>query len=121
MILKKVGYYKELSYGDTADPSILDSIGVENPNKNDICNYLQNGIMLAACAGVTKDVICPEKGIIGCPDSLSDGTGIWHADLIYYVKEYNLKLDDKFIEHMRLNSWQVPNDISIDYENIEVI
>ena len=41
MILKKVGYYKELSYGDTADPSIWDSIGVENPNKNDICSKRQ--------------------------------------------------------------------------------
>lgn len=121
MILKKVGYYKELPYGDSTDPSIIDNIGAQIPNKDKICTYLQNGIMLAACAGVTRDAICPEKGIIGTPDSLSDGIWIWHADLSYYVKEYGLKLSEEFIEHMKLNSWLVPKDVNFDLDNIEVI
>ena len=110
-----------MSYGDSTDPSIMDNIYTQIPNKDEICNYLQNGIMLAACAGVTRDVICPEKWVIGSPDSLSDGTWIWHADLSYYIKEYGLKLNEEFIEHMRLNSWQVPKDVNFDFDNIEII
>lgn len=121
MILKKVGYYMELPYGDSTDPSIIDNIGAQILYKDEICNYLQNGIKLAACAGVVRDVICPEKGVIGSPDSLSDGIWIWHADLLYYVKEYGLKLNEEFVEHMKHNSWQVPKEVNFDFDNIEVI
>lgn len=52
MKLKKVGIYKELSYGDTKNPSIYDVIGSEIPNKKEICDYLKSGweIKNVACA-----------------------------------------------------------------------
>jgi len=120
MILKKIGIYKELSYGEETDPSIFDFVGNKNPNKTKICNYLKNGTVIAACAGVVGDAINPEKGIIGSPDCLTDGTWLWYADLAYYVAEYDLKLDDEFLEHMKNNSWQIPKDIVIDFDDIEV-
>ena len=120
MVLKKVGSYKELSYGDTNDPSIFDAIGFEISNKKEICDYLKKGFVLAACAGTVSDVINPEKGIIGPPDCLTDGTWTWYADLAYYVAEYDLKLDDAFLEHMKSNLWQVPEDIDMDFDNVEM-
>lgn len=120
MKLKKVGIYKELSYGDTKDPSIYDVIGFEIQNKKEICDYLKSGLVLAACAGTVNDVINPEKGIIGPPDCLTDGTWAWYADLAYYVAEYDLKLDDAFLEHMKSNLWQVPKDIDMDFDDVEM-
>ena len=120
MKLKKVGIYKELSYGEENDPSIFDVIGSEISNKKEICNYLKSGFVLAACAGTVSDVINPEKGIIGPPDCLTDGTWIWYADLAYYVAEYNLKPDEAFLEHMKNNSWKIPENIDIDSDNVEM-
>jgi hypothetical protein len=120
MILKKVGIYKELSYGEMNDPSIYDAIGSEISNKKEICDYLKSGHVLAACAGIVHDVINPEKGPICPPDCLTDGTWAWHADLAYYVAEYDLKLDDAFLEHMKVNLWQIPKDIDMDFDDVEM-
>jgi len=121
MILKRQGYYKEMPHGDNADPSILDFIHKNKVYKDEICRYLRNGFVLAACGSVVKDIIHPEKGIVGSPDDLTDGTWIWPADLAYYVENYDLKLDDAFIKHMIENSWSVSDDISIDEDNLQVI
>ncbi|MBO4578749.1 MAG: hypothetical protein J5715_01220 [Clostridiales bacterium] len=121
MILKKLGYYKELSYGDASDPSIMDHIHHKIENKKELCNYLRSGHILAACGGVVHDVINPDKGIIGSPDTFTDGTWIWQADLSYYVEEYDLDLGNDFIDHIKSLEWHVPQDIDIDYDNIEVI
>ena len=66
-------------------------------------------------------MICPEKGIIGTPDSLTDGVWTWHADLSYYVDKYNLILDDSFLNHIKSNMGIVPQDIEIDYDDIQFI
>ena len=52
MILKKVGVFKELSYGEETDPSIFDYIDSNSENKTEIINYLKNGLLLAACTAV---------------------------------------------------------------------
>lgn len=121
MYLKRLGYYKELPYGNTTDPSILDHIDKEIANKKEICKYLQSGHILAACGGIVNDVICPEKGIVGSPDSVTDGVWTWHADLAYYVDKYDLLLDESFLEYIREKSWEIPNDLDIDYDNIQFI
>lgn len=121
MLLKRQGYYKEMPHGDETDPSIMDSINRTITEKEKICNYLENGEVLAACSRIVTDIITPEKGIIGAPDDMTDGVYLWPADLAYYVNEYNLKLPDEFIAHMKNNNWTVPNDIVIDYDDIEVI
>ena len=70
---------------------------------------------------VVKDIICPEKGVIGSPDDITDGTWIWPADLVYYVENYDLQLDEEFIKHMAKQSWSVPEDLIIDEDDIDVV
>ena len=63
----------------------------------------------------------PEKGVIGSPDDITDGTWIWPADLVYYVENYDLQLDEEFIKHMAKQSWSVPEDLIIDEDDIDVV
>ena len=122
MELKRVGYYKEMPHGNENDHSIFDYIGKENTeNIEKIYQYLNSGVVLAACGEVTKDVIHPEKGIAGTPDDMTDGKYIWPGDLAYYVKNYNLKLPDEFISTMKDNDWKVSKTIEdMDFEKIVI-
>ena len=121
MKLKRIGYYKEMPHGDDTNPSIMDYIHKKIEHKNDICKYLQSGCTLAACGSVVMDIISPEKGIIGSPDDVTDGTWMWPADLVYYVQNYNLELPSEFIETMKKNGWEIKVTLDdLDYEKIEV-
>ena len=121
MVLFRRGYYKEMTHADDTDPSMLDYIGKKIEYKEEICKYLQNGIVLAACGEVVKDVLHPEKGIAGTPDDMTDGKWIWPGDLAYYVNNYNLQLDDDFVGYMLSQNWNIPKDIDIDYDDLEVM
>ena len=99
----------------------MDSIHKLSEDKANICEYLKNGYVMAACGGVVKDIIQPEVGIIGSPDDVTDRVWMWPADLQYYVERYNLLLPSEFIEHMKFNKWNCNSDVVIDYDNLEVI
>ena len=46
---------------------------------------------------------------------------IWPGDLAYYVMKYDLQLSKEFVEHMISQKWSVPDNIEIDFDNLEVI
>ena len=121
MILYRRGYYREMPHADKTDFSMIDHIGKKIEHKEKICKYLQNGIVLAACGEVVKDVLHPEKGIAGTPDDMTDGKWIWPGDLAYYVYNYDLQLDNDFVEYMISRNWTVPDEIDIDYDKLEVV
>lgn len=121
MVLYRQGYYREMPHADANDPSMREHIGKKISNKEEICKYLQSGMVLAACGEVVKDVLNPEKGIVGTPDDMTDGKWIWPGDLAYYVDNYDLKLDDEFINYMIEQKWSIPENIKVDYDNLEVI
>lgn len=120
MVLKRTGFFKEMKYGEEKDPSIFASINKPVDDKALICSYLRNGYVMAACSDVVNDVVSPGNGAIGSPDDLTDGFWLWPGDLVYYVEKYDLKLDDDFVDYMKSHSWSVPQDISIDFDNLEV-
>lgn len=121
MILTRQGYYKEMPHAEITDPSLLDYIGKNKDYKDEICKYLQNGFVLAACGEISKDVLHPEKGIAGTPDDMTDGKYIWPGDLAYYVMNYDLQLNKDFVDYMLSNNWLIPDNIEIDYDNLEVL
>ena len=51
---------------------------------------------------------------------MTDGKYIWPGDLAYYVMNYDLQLDSEFIDHMIEHEWAVPDDMEIDFDNLEV-
>ncbi|MBE7071465.1 MAG: hypothetical protein E7383_01780 [Ruminococcaceae bacterium] len=119
------GYYKEMPHGEPTNPSIMDFIGKEDKSLIDnICSYLESGVPLATTPGVVDDIINPDRGVIGTPTALTDGTWVWPGDLSYYVKTYKLKLSDEFIQTMKDNNWKIPitlEDIDLDSLTIDGI
>jgi len=120
MIINRQGYYKEMPHGEESDPSIKDFIGKKIENKKEVCDYLKKGMVLAACGQVVKDVIHPEKGIAGTPDDMTDGKWLWPGDLAYYVENYDLQLPKEFVEYMKEKNWKVPDNLDIDFDELEV-
>jgi len=61
-----------------------------------IVEYLNNGSIYAAAAGLVKDVISGE--VIGTKVMLTDGVWIWCNDLSTYVEKYDIALPQDFID-----------------------
>lgn len=122
MKVKSQGIFKEMLQGSASDPSIFDFIQSEaNEDENKIIDYLENGTVIIACAGVMVDVVNPENGLAGSPEWKTDGIWAWSGELAYYVKQYHLKLNDEFIETMRKNAWTIRRDLEINVDNIEIV
>ncbi len=123
MDLIRKGYFREMPHGLDSDPSIKDYINYsyDKDYKDNICNYLETGIPVAICAGTVEDVIDPSSGNAGVPSSYTDGTWIWPGDLVYYVRKYNLKLDEEFTDTMSNNEWTIPiKEEDVDLDNLSV-
>lgn len=120
MNLTSVGYFKEMLDGSPNDPSMKDYVNKGTHSLIDkICAYLDNGIPLIVSPGTALDIIDESKGIAGSPSVLTDGKWAWSGVLSYYVKNYNLQLDDEFIETMVKNGWVIPiSEKEFDYSNI---
>ena len=120
MNLTSVGHFKEMLDGSPNDPSIKDYVNKGVHSLIDkICAYLDNGIPLIVSPGTTLDIIDESKGIAGSPSVLTDDKWDWSGVLSYYVKNYNLQLDNEFIETMVENGWAIPiSEKEFDYSNI---
>ena len=120
MNLKSVGYFKEMLDGSPSDPSIKDYINKGTSSLIDkICAYLDSGIPIIVSPGTALDIIDETKGTAGSPSILTDGKWAWSGVLSYYVKNYNLQLDNEFLETMIENGWELPIcENELDYSNI---
>jgi len=109
--LRRVGFYKELDYGDEDGESLLEAIStVPDIAEGKIIQYLKSGKLLSVIVGFTRDVISKDEKIIGSLETFTDGIWIWPSDLSYYVKEYHIALDKYFILHMNNSSWTINED-----------
>jgi len=119
MILKQVGFFKELDYGDKQGESIYDFISATpGLDEDKIINYLKSGIVFVVSPTVTQDVISKNEKYIDALKTLTDGVWEWPLDLVYYVREYHVALDKEFINHMKSNGWTIPNKDSIDLDSL---
>lgn len=111
--LKKIGFFKELSYGDNSE-SILELV-----NKGDlsiidsICNYLKNGVILMVSPTIVMDEISEEKKSIGTLCIQTDGIWVWPSDLAYYVERYNLLLPSEFVDNIFVNNGMINKNLDI--------
>jgi len=44
---------------------------------------------------------------------LTDGVFVWPEGLHHYVSRYNVVLPEEFVEHMKLNNFNVPENVKI--------
>lgn len=116
MDAKKVGFYREFSYGDQNDPSITDAIReTTDYEKENVVNYLRSAPLLSVAPGLSRDVIDPLHPVIGTLSIRTDGIWEWPEDLAYYIEKYDLFLPTEFIEHMVYKGFIPPDDNEIDY------
>ena len=122
MELMRQGYFREMPHGDENDPSIVSFINKADKDEiENICAYLESGVPLVTCCGVSTDVIKPENGIAGTPTMYTDGKWVWPGDLSYYVRNYLLAFDPAFIADMRMKGWQVDlQESDLDVQNITI-
>ena len=123
MDLQRTGYFREMQHAEETDPSIKEHLH-KLPKKNfeNIIHYLLGGILVIMCPGNTTDVVNPQNGNAGAPSVYTDGKWAWPGDLVYYVKNYQVGLEQGFLDDMERNNWTVPfheedltnADISID-------
>ena len=120
MNITSVGYFREMVDGSRCDPPIKDYIDKGNDSIIDkVCAYLDSGIPIIVSPGTVSDVIDETKGSAGSPSILTDGKWAWSGVLSYYVRNYNLKLNDEFLETMVLNEWKIPiSENELDYSDM---
>ncbi len=71
----------------------------EYEGQKEIITYMEKG-KVRAVGGRPKDLITGET-LPSTNYFMGDGVYSWTSTLIYYVKRYNLKLPDDFIEHVK--------------------
>ncbi|MFP2907068.1 hypothetical protein ACLESD_18875 [Pyxidicoccus sp. 3LFB2] len=71
------------------------------PDESDIVRYLRTATVFAVTAGISRDLLAPERPIIDSLSHLTDGVWSWSNDLPYYVETYNAELPPAFIAHVR--------------------
>lgn len=114
-MLKQVGNFQEIRHGDRQGPSLRECIAsTPQPYEKQIIHYLQNGLILAACAGPATDVLSPIKKLIDAPHVFTDGAWQWYGDLAYYVREYHCRIPDEFLQHMQARNWLPPQQSEIN-------
>lgn len=107
-LFSRAGFFRELHDGRGL-PSIRDAVRSErHPNEARIVAYLDDGLCLAACGGVQRDVLDPSPGRYTSPDMMTDGVWLWPRDLCYYVAAHGVEVPAEFVEHMRLRGWVIP-------------
>lgn len=75
---------------------------------SELIQYLRSGVVLAATAALTHDVLSRDRTIIGGLSLLTDGHWLWYSDLAYYVEHHHVALDAAFIAHTQSREWTVP-------------
>ena len=125
MNLIRIGYFKEMPHAQSTDPSIHDFIGESNIDEEEArraCEYLRNAPVLAACAGLAKDIIDPDKGISGTPSCMTDVSWAWPGDYVYYVETYGVAINERFLKHMKSKKWDPSfNVMSLDFNNLNFV
>ncbi len=96
MILRKLGFYRELDFGDPEGLSITERRPLAPDAKECVLRYLESAPVVAASQMVAKDYF---TGVgISSRRFLTDGTWVWFSDLPHYVRTYGTVLDPDFID-----------------------
>ncbi len=110
--LRKVGFYSELEDEDASTGKIAGSEGMLKANSEQISNYLETGIQLLVCPGLSVDVLDKNKNIIGTMGVKTDGVWAWPSYLPYYVDRYQVGLPEEFLEHIKKTK-NIPSEIDV--------
>lgn len=117
-------------------PSIEDFVSEQpDPNEERLREYLFCGVVIEAMGGgeLTVDILSPPTRIgsivpgeyshgdryINAGMILTDGHWYWHGFHLYYLKNYHLRLDPRFIAHAAANDWKIDHE-RVDLSSIDL-
>lgn len=116
--LRKVGFYRELSYGDENGDSLQTAVAKATlENFDRVGSYLSAGIPCVVAPGISRDILSTGHEVIGSLALLTDGEFLWPSDLNHYVGKYRVALPADFLRHMEMNDWRVP---AVDLSALDV-
>lgn len=108
VVLKVVGFFRELPHGLANEPSLKNAIrDTAGEHEEDVVRYLESGVVFIASPGIVRDVL-NERGPIGSGTVHTDGVWAWPDDLAYYVSHYHVALPKDFVAHAERNHWKAP-------------
>lgn len=84
--------YKKLEYKFGNEENYKD--------KKSLISYLKNHNAIGACPGSFKDPFTGES--LRVNTIFSDGVYEWKEDLPYLIENYNVVIDEKFLEHCKI-------------------
>jgi hypothetical protein len=108
MKLKRLGFFRELSYGSPGDPSIHEKRDDFPVDASEILIYLNKAHLLVVSPEVEYDVISQEKLAICSLNILTDGYWAWPQSLSYYFEHYKVILPIEFLEGVRSQKYVPP-------------
>lgn len=83
-------------------------------NESRILAYLAKGVPVGMSLGLEEDPLSTSAPIIGSPTPLTDGVWCWPETLIYFLREYHLRLPSAFTTHMEQMDWTCPQVVDVD-------
>jgi len=95
VILRKLGFYKELAYGSDDQPSLTQREPLAPDLKARVVAYLESAPVVAASQAICCDYFTGTP--VGSQNFQTDGIWVWFSDLTYYVREYDTVLDADFV------------------------
>jgi hypothetical protein len=111
--LLRVGFFREMPHGEPTDPSLAEARADSPAARQDaLVAYLEAGRIYIATPSPTLDVIDGHT-TIGPPHYLTDAIYVWPGDAAHYVRAYNARLPDAFVEHVAANEWTPPADVDL--------
>lgn len=118
--LKPVVRFREFPFGTADDPSLREFLASEPwENQAEVVAYLKSGLVLAYPMGADlADCVDRDRRAnplvegrrLGGATPLTDGEWFWHAGLIHYIENYNVRVPQVFVEHAARNGWRVNKD-----------
>lgn len=121
MQVRHVGFFSDLPHGIPSEPTLRSAIGGDPfDDEVKLIEYLVNGALFIASPGIVRDILSEQAPVIGSADILTDGVWVWPRDLAYYVRQYQVRLPNDFVEHARTHHWMIPPDIPVETLTFEV-
>ncbi|MEV0956974.1 hypothetical protein AB0I97_13975 [Streptomyces sp. NPDC049951] len=100
-IVRRAGFY-----GSAEEVSTV-ATSVEHSWEELAARYLEQGEVIVAASQWVDDLLEGNAKRI-CQYSIrTDGAWVWPSSLVYYVRQYHVKLPIEFLNHMAENDWVV--------------
>ena len=105
---------------ETAIPWLKANIDHPIKGKAKVVSYLNRCPSIHNSWGLETDILMKPNGRINIyPNIRTDGVWVWIQSIAYWVKEYDLKLPERFVDHVMSSSFQIPEISEIEIEEFQ--